>query len=71
MLPVVVSISPFFNLSLNKKERKGVVCVGLASLDLVTVVEDFPKEDTDMGSSAQYKVVNPCRKMECLELDSF
>ena len=45
-------VSPFFWL----KERKGVVCVGLVCLDLVTVVDHFPKEDTDMRSSAQYKV---------------
>merc|ERR1712037_1003947 len=38
------------------QERKGVVCVGLVCLDLVTVVDQFPKEDTDMRSSAQYKV---------------
>merc|ERR1712037_203539 len=38
------------------QERKGVVCVGLVCLDLVTVVDHFPKEDTDMRSSAQYKV---------------
>ena len=33
-----------------------MVCVGLVCLDLVTVVDHFPKEDTDMRSSAQYKV---------------
>jgi len=38
------------------KESKGVLCVGLVCLDLVTVVDHFPKEDTDMRSSAQYKV---------------
>ena len=38
------------------KERKSVLCVGLVCLDLVTVVDKFPKEDTDMRSSAQYKV---------------
>ena len=30
--------------------------MGLVCLDLVTVVDHFPKEDTDMRSSAQYKV---------------
>ena len=47
------------------KERKSVLCVGLVCLDLVTVVDKFPKEDTDMRSSAQYKV-NIRRKMECI-----
>ena len=47
------------------KERKRVLCVGLVCLDLVTVVDQFPKEDTDMRSSAQYKV-NIRRKMECI-----
>ena len=41
------------------KERKSVLCVGLVCLDLVTVVDKFPKEDTDMRSSAQYKVTSP------------
>ena len=36
-----------------------MLCVGLVCLDLVTVVEKFPKEDTDMRSSAQYKVTSP------------
>ena len=53
---------PHFILS---KERKRVLCVGLVCLDLVTVVDQFPKEDTDMRSSAQYKV-NIRRKMECI-----
>ena len=36
-----------------------MLCVGLVCLDLVTVVDKFPKEDTDMRSSAQYKVTSP------------
>ena len=47
-----------FSLIFLLKGRKGVVCVGLVCLDLVTVVDHFPKEDTDMRSSAQYKVKN-------------
>ena len=49
-------------ITLQIKERKRVVCVGLVCLDLVTVVDHFPKEDTDMRSSAQYKV-SPILKM--------
>ena len=35
---------------------KPILCVGLACVDLVTVVEKYPVEDTDMRSVHQYKV---------------
>ena len=58
LFPIIVPV-----LTLLIKERKGVVCVGLVCLDLVTVVDHFPKEDTDMRSLAQYKV-SPILKMQ-------
>ena len=33
-----------------------MLCVGLVCLDQVTVVDSFPKEDTDQRSTDQYKV---------------
>ena len=43
------------------REGGGVLCVGLVCLDLVTVVESFPKEDTDMRSKDQYRVTRCSR----------
>jgi len=38
------------------ENMKPVLCVGLVCLDQVTVVDTFPKEDTDQRSIDQYKV---------------
>ena len=35
---------------------KPVLCAGLVCLDQVTVVTNFPREDTDMRSKEQYRV---------------
>ena len=35
---------------------KPVLCAGLVCLDQVTLVTNFPREDTDMRSLDQYKV---------------
>ena len=39
------------------ENMKPVLCVGLVCLDQVTVVDTFPKEDTDQRSIDQYKVI--------------
>merc|ERR1711892_788886 len=41
---------------MGRASMKPLLCVGLVCLDQVTVVDKFPKEDTDQRSIDQYKV---------------